>query len=126
MPRVQVEIYDEREETTSIETAILLGASKTKQWLLTPFLSIVTLFVWPLVLYWSVIKQRDWLYKTVDSIDQATYIYLESRDGNREIVHVYDSQERSDQLVKEAKNRFGNAMIQDGLSIYFTYRFINF
>ena len=126
MPRVQVEIYDEREETTSIETAILLRASKTKQWLLTPFLSIVTLFVWPLVLYWSVIKQRDWLYKTVDSIDQATYIYLESRDGNREIVLVYDIQERSDQLVKEAKNRFGNAMIQDGLSIYFTYRFINF
>ena len=49
---MRVAAYDENEETTRIDTAILLTESKAKQWLLVPLISIVTLFIWPVFLYW--------------------------------------------------------------------------
>ena len=53
MPRVKVQVYDENEETTCIEFAELLTASKLKQWIVAPLFSLLSLFVWPVFLYWS-------------------------------------------------------------------------
>ena len=54
MPDVRVAIYDEGEETTCIDLATLLTANGAKRWLLTPFLSLVSLFVFPVFLYWKI------------------------------------------------------------------------
>ena len=52
LPYVDVQAYDEEEDTTYIETALLLTENRVKQWLLVPLLSILTLFVFPIFLYW--------------------------------------------------------------------------
>ena len=90
LPQVHVQVYDEKEETTCIEFAELLRASKLKKWLLLPLFSVLSLFVWPVILYWSKPKQREWLYRPAMSVENATHLYVEGRDGNKEIVPVYD------------------------------------
>ena len=79
IPFVTVETYDENEDTTAVEAAILLRKSCTYQYLLVPILSLLTLLVFPLVLYWKVTMQRDYLYKRATSVDTATHIYIEGR-----------------------------------------------
>ena len=63
---MRVETYDENEDTTCIVKAILLRENMFKKWVVVPLLSIVTLFVWPIFLYWRIPMQRDWLYSTVE------------------------------------------------------------
>ena len=123
MPRVKVHVYDENEETTCIEVAELLTASKLKQWVVAPILSLLSLLVWPVFLYWYKTMQRDWLYRPATSIDSATHLYIEGRDGNKEIVRVKNFTERSNSLINRAQE--GDPDVK-GLSIFFTYRFINF
>ena len=53
MSCVRVEPYDVNEETTFVEEAIMLRKSFVKCWLLTPLLSILTVFVWSLLLFWK-------------------------------------------------------------------------
>lgn len=68
--------------------------------------------------------QRDWLYRRVtQSVQSATHIYIRGRDGNLEIVQVNNSQVRSNELLGEARRADPQT---EGLTIYFTYRFINF
>ena len=123
LPHVKVQVFDENEETTCIDKATLLTADKLKQWLLVPLISLVTLFVWPIFLYWKIPMQRDWLYKPAVSVETATHIYIEGRDGNLQIVNVHDYSERSNRLIQRAKQ---GDMHAEGLSIFFTYRFIMF
>ena len=79
---MNVEDYDVREEATCIDAAILLRHDPLKAYLVTPILAIVTLFSWPIILYWSVERQRDRLYKKAHSIADATHVYIRGRDGN--------------------------------------------
>lgn len=74
-----MEPYDVNEETTLIDVATLLVASKAKMWLLTPLLSILTILVWPVVLYWKPRLRRDWLYVRAKSVQEATHVWVESR-----------------------------------------------
>ena len=53
LPFVRVATYDENEETTCVDEAILLKTSHSKQWLVAPVISLFTLFIWPVFLYWS-------------------------------------------------------------------------
>ena len=53
LPNVRVVPYDEKEETTCIETATLLTESCIKKWLLVPLISLLSLFVFPVFLYWK-------------------------------------------------------------------------
>ena len=62
LPYVSVLPYDEDEETTYIETAILLTASPIKKWLFVPLLSLLTIFVFPIFLYWYPTMRSRWLY----------------------------------------------------------------
>ena len=83
MPRVNVQVYDENEDTTCIEIAELLTASKLKQWVIAPLLSLLSILVFPVFLYWYKTMQRDWLYHPATTIDTATHLYIEGRDGNK-------------------------------------------
>ena len=79
MPAVSVQVYDENEETTTVDEAILLTASGVKRWLVAPLISVVTLFIWSLFLYWKKPMQRDWLYRRADTVQSATHIYIRGR-----------------------------------------------
>jgi len=122
-PYVNVQAYDEDEDTTYIEVAILLTSSGVKSWLLVPILSILTIFIFPIFLYWKQEMRRDWLYKRASSIESATHMYIEGRDGNKEIVEVSDFSTQSNGLLAEAQRADPTV---EGLSTFFTYRFINF
>ena len=78
-PFVSCQTYDENEETTCIDVAILLTKDPIKRWLVAPLLSLITLFVWPIFLYWKIPMQRDWLYNRAVSVDRATHLYIEGR-----------------------------------------------
>ena len=66
--------------------AILLRVDLLKRWLLVPIVSLLTVFAFPLLLYWRKSMQRDWLYLKVNQVEKASHIYIEGRDGNKEIV----------------------------------------
>ena len=97
-----MQVYDEKEETTCIEYAELLTASKLMMWVTLPILSLLTLFVWPIILYWSKPKQRDWLYRPAKAIDTATHLYVEGADGNKAIVLLHNFEKKSNALMTRA------------------------
>ena len=68
LPDVRVVPYDEKEESTCTKTATLLTESCMKKWLLVPLISLLSLFVFPVFLYWKMTLQRDWLYKRAESL----------------------------------------------------------
>ena len=102
LPRVRVKVYDEKEDTTCIEVAVLLKGSKCKKWCITPLVSLLTIGIYPLVLYWNINLQRRMLYEPAFSEQSATHIYVQSRDGNQEIVQVKDYSELSNDLKQMA------------------------
>lgn len=79
LPDVRVAPYDEKEETTCVDSATLLTESAVKQWLLVPLISLLSLLVFPVFLYWKKPMQRDWLYVRATSLQTATHIYIEGR-----------------------------------------------
>jgi hypothetical protein len=121
-PKVKVLAYDELEETTCIEQAVALTSSPLKRWLVTPLLSIVTLLIFPVFLYWKIGLQKKWLYRQASTLEEATHLYIEGKDANLEIVEVQDFARKSAELLN------GNIASLDSapLSVFFTYRFINF
>ena len=79
LPHVKVETYDENEETTCVDVAILLQSDCIKRWLVVPLLSILSILIFPVFLYWRITMQRDWLYKRCHDVNQATHVYIEGR-----------------------------------------------
>jgi hypothetical protein len=76
---VDVQNYNENEEATCIEIALLLESSNFKRWVVLPLLSILTLFYFPIKLYWSKRMQGDWLYSVAGDLNTATHIYIVGR-----------------------------------------------
>ncbi len=76
---VDIQNYNENEEATCIEIALLLESSSFKRWVVLPILSILTLFYFPIKLYWSKRMQGDWLYSVAGDLNTATHIYIVGR-----------------------------------------------
>ena len=53
LPYVHVENYNEKEESTCVEVAILIKSNCVKKWILVPIISILSVFVFPVFLYWK-------------------------------------------------------------------------
>jgi hypothetical protein len=116
--------FNENEEATCIEIALLMRKDMVKRWVLCPLFSILTIFLFPIMLYWSKRMQADWLYSRVGDIHDATNLYIISRDKNEETVELRNlnatilpllSQER-DLHLKYSKNPF----------FLFEYRFLKY
>lgn len=58
---------------------MLLSDSWFKMYVALPVLSLVTLFVFPIMLYWSKRMQVDWLYSRARSLGDATHIFIIGR-----------------------------------------------
>jgi hypothetical protein len=76
---VDIQNYNENEDATCIEIALLLESSSLKRWVVLPILSILTLFYFPIKLYWSKRMQGDWLYSVAGDLSTATHIYIVGR-----------------------------------------------
>lgn len=73
---MKVKNFNESESATCIEIAILLKSSGFKTYIVVPFLSLLTVFVFPIVLYWSKRLQGSFFYSRADSLQNATHIYI--------------------------------------------------
>ena len=67
-----------KEESTSIKEAIILRADYLKRWVLVPLFSVLTCFIFLLVLYWKIPMRKKWLYKHAESVEESTHLYIES------------------------------------------------
>lgn len=56
-----------------------------KTYFLVPLLSILTIFMLPLKMYWSTELCCDMLYDIVDDINKATHVKIVGRPGNTDI-----------------------------------------
>lgn len=64
----------------------MLKFSPIKSFLLLPILSLLTLFVLPIWIYWSSELKAKFMYSRVANLLSATHLLVEGKDGNIEIV----------------------------------------
>lgn len=82
--------FNEKEESTVINSLTMLRHSPLKTYLCTPLLSVLTLMVHAIRLYWSAQLRAYYLYDKVRSLDRADHILVTGKDGNIEIVSIQD------------------------------------
>jgi hypothetical protein len=78
-PLVEVVNYNERDEAIIIEVAVLMRANWAKRLLLVPLLSILTLLIFPIFLYWSAYIRSQWFYSTAHTLEEATHVLIVGR-----------------------------------------------
>jgi hypothetical protein len=78
-PFVDVVNFDVKEEATCIDIAMLMAPDKCKRYFVVPLLSVFTIFIFPLKLYWSKQLQAKWLYRSVSSLNNATDVLIYGR-----------------------------------------------
>lgn len=76
---LNVKNFNENEDATCIEVAMLLQTSWFKRLVVFPLLSILTLFYFPISLYWNKRMQGTWLYSRAARLAEATHIYIVGR-----------------------------------------------
>lgn len=87
LPRTQAAFvnFNEREEATCIASVTFMRQNIFKTYFLVPLLSILTIFILPLKMYWSSELCCDMLYDIVDDINKATHVKIVGRPGNTDI-----------------------------------------
>jgi len=68
----------------------MLKFSSLKAYILVPLLSLLTLFVLPLRLYWSAELRAKYLYNQVAALEGADHLLVRGKDGNVEVVALVD------------------------------------
>ncbi len=63
----------------------LMRTSFVKSYLVVPILSLLTIFVLPLKMYWDNALYAKWIFNHVTQIDQATHVLIKGRSGNTDI-----------------------------------------
>jgi hypothetical protein len=76
---MDVKNLNEYEDATCIEIAVLLTANNLKRWFLVPILSILTLFYFPVRLYWNKRMQERWFYSRATGLADATHVFIVGR-----------------------------------------------
>ena len=76
-----------------IDSLTMMRFNALNAYFFLPVLSLVSLFILPVWLYWSVPLQASMIYSKVDSLQQATHFLVQGRDGNIEIVQIKDHTE---------------------------------
>ena len=94
--------FNEKEETTCITSLTMLQSSCCKTYLLLPILSLLSLFILPIRMYWSVPLQRKYMYNEVTDLAQVTHLLVHGRDGNIEIVELTNMAEKLSDLMSDS------------------------
>lgn len=78
--------FNIKEEATVIHSLTKLQFSAFKAYVVLPILSLLTVFVLPICMYWSQSLTAKYLYNRVTVLAEATALLVEGKDGNIEIV----------------------------------------
>ncbi len=78
------------EEYTKIKSVEFLKFSWCKVLLLIPLMSVITVFIFPLVLYWKVTVRAKWIYTSVNSIQDATHVLILAGFNSYNIEAIHD------------------------------------
>lgn len=73
---VDVLQFDEKEDATCIDKLQLLEADLIKRFIVVPILSVLSLFVFALFLFWKPALRLKWLYKPVNNVRHANYAFI--------------------------------------------------
>lgn len=71
--------YNEDEESTCISMIVMVRFSYFKAIILTPLLSLLTVFVLPIFMYWNVKVRAAMLYSPVTKLEEATAMEVHNR-----------------------------------------------
>jgi hypothetical protein len=82
------ENFNEKEESTCIESITLLKHSFFKAYLVVPVLSVLTLLYLPLKMYWSNALNARMIYNIVNELEEATHVLVKGRSGNVEVCEL--------------------------------------
>lgn len=87
MPPTDIDFinFNEKEESTCIESITLLKHSLFNAYVLVPMLSVLTLFFLPLKMYWDNALNARMLYYPVQDLRQASHVLVKGRGGNVEV-----------------------------------------
>lgn len=76
---MDVQNFNSREESTIVEIAVLMRLSWFKILVVVPLLSVLTIMVLPVMLYWSPKLRAYWFYTSTDKLDDARYVLIVGR-----------------------------------------------
>lgn len=120
-PLVDVKNFNDREESTIIEIAVLMNLDWVKILIVVPILSILTLMVLPIMLYWHSDARAAWFYKTTDKLDDARRILIVGREKNFDMCDLEDRYAQFKETIDSLREAHG--FEKNHLRV-FTYRFI--
>jgi len=82
--------YNEDEEATSMESVTMLQFSWFKSFVVVPILSLLTIGIFAICLYWKISLRAKWRYNRVQTISETGYCLVQGRDGTCEIKTITD------------------------------------
>jgi hypothetical protein len=91
--------FNEQEEATCMASITLIRHSKVKAYLVTPILSVLSLFILPLKMYWDNDLNARMTFNTVTDIKRATHVKVIGRGGNVDICKLEDFTNKISQLL---------------------------
>lgn len=94
--------FNEKEETTCITSLTMLQFSCCKTYLLLPILSLFSLFILPVRMYWSVQLRRKYMFNDVTDLARVTHLLVHGRDGNIEIVELTNMAEKMRDFLSDS------------------------
>ena len=81
----------------------MLRHSFFKAYILTPILSLLTIFVLPVKMYWDNGLFARMIFNPTTNIEQATHVLVKGKGGNIDICELLNHTERVAQIKKEAQ-----------------------
>ena len=99
LDQVEFKNFNDKEEATCMKSVTMLRFSSFKTYLFLPILSLLTLFVLPIRMYWSATLSARYKYSHVSSVSQTTDLLIHGRDGNIEIVKLQNLTDRVRSLL---------------------------
>lgn len=128
MPPTDIDFinFNEKEESTCIESITLLKHSLFNAYVLVPVLSVLTLFFLPLKMYWDNALNARMLYYPVQDLRQASHVLVKGRGGNVEVCLLKNMTAKIAPLLGQFNLRESKAHLSNNEFYFFEYRFIKF
>ena len=80
--------FNEEEESSCVVELEYLSSSIFKSYFILPLCSLLTLFLLPIKLYWSVQLRVTWMYSIEHTLERARFLFVKGKDGNTEVVKL--------------------------------------
>ena len=87
-----------------IDSIQMLRFDYLKSYLLLPFLSLITVFVLPLRMYWNTKLVARYMYSRADTLSEATHLLIRGKEGNLEITELKNYTSLVNELMPEKAN----------------------